>query len=192
MSGQPEAAELIAGFANTVDLESGRDELAGAEGLARWLTRTGLVRQAPRVTDADVQAARDLRTGIREALSDGARPPSPHRLALGDAVLARLPVLVTLTPRAALPATGAPQSALGPSPDLAPVPHAMARLAAAWAELALTGQAQRLKRCANQGCGEVFWDTSRNHSRRWCSMQVCGNRAKARRHTARRTTPDGA
>jgi predicted RNA-binding Zn ribbon-like protein len=190
MSEPSPAAELIAGFAKTVDLESGREDLSSPEELARWLVRTQLLQQAPRVTDTDLRAARDLRTGVREALSDGARPASPHALALGDAVLARLPVLVTLTPHTAPSPAGPPQSVLGTAPDLAPVQHAMARLATAWAELALTGQVQRLKQCADQGCGEVFWDTSRNHSRRWCSMQVCGNRAKARRHTARRATAD--
>jgi predicted RNA-binding Zn ribbon-like protein len=37
--------------------------------------------------------------------------------------------------------------------------------------------------CADdRGCGFLFLDTSKNHSRRWCSMDVCGNRAKAKRH----------
>ena len=37
--------------------------------------------------------------------------------------------------------------------------------------------------CADdRGCGFLFLDTSKNHSRRWCSMESCGNRAKAKRH----------
>jgi predicted RNA-binding Zn ribbon-like protein len=37
--------------------------------------------------------------------------------------------------------------------------------------------------CADdRGCGLLFIDTSRNHSRQWCSMESCGNRAKAQRH----------
>ena len=48
---------------------------------------------------------------------------------------------------------------------------------------------QRLKRCPGSGdCGWVFIDTSKNSSRRWCSMAGCGNRAKARRHTRRADT----
>jgi len=39
-----------------------------------------------------------------------------------------------------------------------------------------------LRECANPGCGWLFVDTSRNKSRRWCKMGVCGNRVKARRH----------
>lgn len=34
----------------------------------------------------------------------------------------------------------------------------------------------------DRGCGYLFIDTSRNHNRRWCSMETCGNRAKAQRH----------
>jgi predicted RNA-binding Zn ribbon-like protein len=44
----------------------------------------------------------------------------------------------------------------------------------------------RVGQCADdRGCGWLFFDTSRNHSRRWCSMESCGNRAKARRHYQR-------
>lgn len=44
-----------------------------------------------------------------------------------------------------------------------------------------------VKRCNNSECIRYFLDTSRNHSRRWCSMQGCGNRHKARVHYARKT-----
>lgn len=41
----------------------------------------------------------------------------------------------------------------------------------------------RIGQCADdRGCGWLFLDTSRNRSRRWCAMEDCGNRAKARRH----------
>lgn len=40
----------------------------------------------------------------------------------------------------------------------------------------------RVRRCANPECGWIFLDDSRAGKRRWCSMQSCGNRAKARRH----------
>lgn len=50
-------------------------------------------------------------------------------------------------------------------------------------------QRQRIRTCDN--CGWLFVDRSRNGSRRWCDMAVCGNRRKARRHYARRRTDDG-
>jgi predicted RNA-binding Zn ribbon-like protein len=40
--------------------------------------------------------------------------------------------------------------------------------------------------CDEQGCGWLFWDSSRNRSRRWCDMSDCGNRAKARRFYAKK------
>ncbi len=40
------------------------------------------------------------------------------------------------------------------------------------------GSFGRLKTCASPTCGSVFYDRSKNHSGRWCSMEVCGNRAK--------------
>jgi predicted RNA-binding Zn ribbon-like protein len=51
------------------------------------------------------------------------------------------------------------------------------------ANLITSEQIKRVGECADdRGCGYLFIDTSRNHSRRWCSMEDCGNRAKAQRH----------
>jgi predicted RNA-binding Zn ribbon-like protein len=47
----------------------------------------------------------------------------------------------------------------------------------------------RLRECDAETCGWLFLDRSRNRSRRWCDMAVCGNRAKARRHYERQTAP---
>lgn len=44
---------------------------------------------------------------------------------------------------------------------------------------------QLVRMCADERCGWLFLDTSRNHRRRWCAMEDCGNRAKARRHYRR-------
>ena len=46
------------------------------------------------------------------------------------------------------------------------------------------GSWARLKACRN--CGYLFWDASRNRSAAWCSMRLCGNRLKVRRHRRRR------
>ena len=51
------------------------------------------------------------------------------------------------------------------------------------ANLITSDEIKRVGECADdRGCGYLFIDTSRNHSRRWCSMENCGNRAKAQRH----------
>jgi|SRR5580704_11597498 predicted RNA-binding Zn ribbon-like protein len=54
----------------------------------------------------------------------------------------------------------------------------------AWsaANLLASDRAQRVRECADEGCGWLFIDTSKNARRQWCSMKSCGNRAKARRH----------
>ena len=53
-------------------------------------------------------------------------------------------------------------------------------------ELLTSEKLDRVSQCSDdRGCGYLFVDTSRNHSRRWCSMESCGNRAKAQRHYKR-------
>lgn len=56
------------------------------------------------------------------------------------------------------------------------------------AELLTSHDVARVRECPGNGgdCAWLFLDTSKNHSRRWCDMESCGNRAKARRHYARR------
>ena len=49
-------------------------------------------------------------------------------------------------------------------------------------DLLTGGKLDKVRRCANPECGWLFFDDSRAGKRRWCSMQACGNRAKARRH----------
>jgi len=54
------------------------------------------------------------------------------------------------------------------------------------AELLTAGHHDRLRECPGpDGCGWLFYDTSRNGRRRWCSMEGCGNRAKGQRHYQR-------
>ncbi|HYO49541.1 MAG TPA: ABATE domain-containing protein [Chloroflexia bacterium] len=53
------------------------------------------------------------------------------------------------------------------------------------ADLLTSDKLQRVTECASERCGWLFMDLSRNHSRRWCDMNECGNRAKARRYYER-------
>ena len=50
------------------------------------------------------------------------------------------------------------------------------------AELLTGGELESVRMCAAEDCGWLFLDTSKNHTRRWCDMKSCGNRAKARKH----------
>lgn len=51
-------------------------------------------------------------------------------------------------------------------------------LAQSAADLLCNGDLSLVKRCANPSCSLYFYDTSKNHTRRWCSMETCGSRMK--------------
>jgi predicted RNA-binding Zn ribbon-like protein len=53
-------------------------------------------------------------------------------------------------------------------------------IASAASQLLTSDQTQSIRRCDAETCRWFFIDRSKNHSRRWCDMKVCGNRAKAR------------
>ena len=59
----------------------------------------------------------------------------------------------------------------------------------AWsaAELLTSENLHRIKRCADDTCGWLFLDNTKNRSRRWCDMGDCGSRAKAKRYYRRKT-----
>lgn len=54
------------------------------------------------------------------------------------------------------------------------------------ADLLTSERLSRVRECSGDTCDWLFVDTSRNHMRRWCSMSVCGNRAKSRRFLRKR------
>jgi len=54
------------------------------------------------------------------------------------------------------------------------------------ADLLTSDELSETRICASENCDWLFLDTSKNHSRRWCNMKTCGNRAKARRHYERK------
>jgi hypothetical protein len=92
-----------------------------------------------------------------------------------------------------------PQAPAGELPDLRisdrdPPGLRDALLVSAYAILMDRRERARLKICAGDDCGWLFIDESRGARRQWCSMETCGNRAKARRHYARHrgaADPDG-
>jgi predicted RNA-binding Zn ribbon-like protein len=56
------------------------------------------------------------------------------------------------------------------------------------ADLLTSVELDDVRVCASDTCNWLFMDTSKNHSRRWCDMKSCGNRAKARRFYGRKKT----
>jgi predicted RNA-binding Zn ribbon-like protein len=65
------------------------------------------------------------------------------------------------------------------------------RLALATVDLLSTGDLSRIRRCEGEGCGWFFLDATRSRTRRWCASSDCGNRARVRRHQARRRERTG-
>ncbi len=67
-----------------------------------------------------------------------------------------------------------------------PVEELVWRVAASAVNTLTEDDLDRIKECTGTNdCGSLFYDTSRNGTRRWCSMEGCGSRAKMRRHYAR-------
>jgi predicted RNA-binding Zn ribbon-like protein len=167
----PGALELVQRFVNTVDLESGEDELASADELRDWLAERDLISRDQPVTAADLRRAIDVREGLRALLTaNNGLPLDEERMARLDQAAARAGVRVVFTP--------------GGDPALAPeargVDGAIAHLLAIVVGAAEQGNWQRLKACPRDVCQWAFFDHSKNHSGRWCQMEVCGNIEKAR------------
>ncbi len=75
-------------------------------------------------------------------------------------------------------------------PSATGVDGALGRLVAIAFLADLDGSWGHLKECADESCDAVFFDRSKNHSGRWCSMSTCGNRAKVRAWRERQRADD--
>jgi predicted RNA-binding Zn ribbon-like protein len=73
-----------------------------------------------------------------------------------------------------------------PSRDISVLELPGLRVTAAALALLRNPPAGRIKTCPGENCGWKFLDRSKNRSRRWCDMAVCGNIAKAREYRARK------
>jgi len=70
--------------------------------------------------------------------------------------------------------------------------HPLGPIARSAADLLTSGRAlENIRQCQGDNCGWLFLDSSKNHSRCWCDMRDCGNRAKVRRHRLRKKHSDG-
>ena len=67
--------------------------------------------------------------------------------------------------------------------------HLLVPIARSAADLLSTGDLTLVRKCQNPQCILYFYDTTKNHARRWCSMSGCGNRAKAAAHYRRTRQP---
>jgi predicted RNA-binding Zn ribbon-like protein len=133
--------------------------------------------------EAALEHAREAREAIFEVLSAsaGGRPPPAPALAALNAQLRTVWGRRRLEP--------GPDGSLVWSwdEDEEPLDRVLWPVLLSAAELATSPERERVRECASETCAWLFLDRSRNASRRWCDMTVCGNRAKARRHRSRRS-----
>jgi predicted RNA-binding Zn ribbon-like protein len=161
--GAPGRLALVERFVNA--------EPTTPEALGGWLAEHGLAGSDAAWTRADLDRAIELREALRALLlaNNGvAMEPVPdvgHGAPLG--------VRADRAGRLELEPLGAGIAA------------PLGRLLAIVVEAQAAGTWARLKACPAQDCHWAFYDASRNRSRTWCSMDVCGNRAKARAYRAR-------
>ncbi|MFH8370886.1 CGNR zinc finger domain-containing protein [Streptomyces sp. NPDC018031] len=173
----PAPLDLVQDLVNTLDVESGRDALATAEGLAGFLAARWPA--GPGLGPADVPALQRLREALRAAcLAHTGTDAPPDATATLDRLLAEAPLVLTVD--------AAGGTALRPAAGLTGVPALTARIAAAIATAAADGSWPRLKACAADRCRWVYYDRSPAGRSRWCSMAVCGSRAKMRAYRAGR------
>lgn len=153
----------------------------GALDAARFRALTGRAAADPSAAvafEAEVRRLRAAIAGVLRAASEDAPPAQADLAALGHAAdAARAAEILAWDPR-----TGRAVRRPGVCDDLASALWPVARAAEA---LVTAERLDRVKRCASSTCDWFFLDTSKNRSRRWCRMEVCGNREKGRRRLGR-------
>ncbi len=178
MAEAPTALWLLESYLNSVDVETGQDDLASVPRLRTWLAAHGREAAGRAATADELALAREIRTELREILRgncNGDTLTSPRL----DALAARVPLRARFTH---------PEVSLQPAGE--GVIGVLGEVLAAVVVADRTGTWRRLKLCRDDACQAVFYDRSKNASRCWCSMRVCGNRNKARAYRRRSAAAD--
>ncbi len=167
--------DLIRAFVNTAELEEGTDHLATVEQARGWLQDRGLIGEDPLAESERlrlVEAREALRTVIA-AGSDGRIDPESLAVLDGVGRNGRLTLAFS------------PDGSADLHPDATGIDRALGQIIVAAYTAMIDESWSRLKICGNHECRWAFHDRSKNHSAKWCSMQSCGNRMKARAYRAR-------
>lgn len=184
----PGELALVQAFINShfsLGEDWGEDRLATRAGLGAWLADHDLVpTEGAMPTSRDRARAVAVREGLRALAAINGRPQAQANAA----------ALAGLNAAAAGAAVEIRLSAAGPrfvAHGGRELDEALGGLLALAATAMVDGTWARLKVCPGEHCGWAFYDHSRNASGRWCSMSVCGGRAKARAHYRRRQVAVG-
>ncbi|GAB3966811.1 CGNR zinc finger domain-containing protein [Plantactinospora veratri] len=172
----PEALALVQDLANTIDIEMDRDGLRTVEDLAAFCAAHGL--DGLTLDEADVAGARRLREALRDVCQAHAGiDVPPATLGVLDELFGRAPL------RLVVDATG--QAGALPGHGLDGLSALTAQLARGVLVAVADGTWARLKACTAHGCRWVYYDRSPAGRSRWCTMSICGSRAKMRAYRQR-------
>jgi predicted RNA-binding Zn ribbon-like protein len=173
----PGELALVQDFVNTANIEAAEDALESAAALRSFLARSQLPGARSRVTADDLVRARELREALRAlAAANNGEPFPPAAAATLDRCARRSRLVAGFAP------TGEPRELVTASG----VDRAFGELLAIVHRAIRNGMWSRLKACHEHGCRWIFYDHSRNRSGTWCTMSLCGARAKMRTYRARR------
>jgi predicted RNA-binding Zn ribbon-like protein len=173
----PPPLALVQAFVNSCDREAGTELFDSSASLASWLRAHGLIGKRERVTARDVRDAIELREAVRQLLLEHNGLPTDKE---AHATFARY------AQRSPIAAQLSRDGEVALTPVRGGVAGAWSQIMAAIAEASGTGIWSRLKACRSDVCQWAFYDHSKNRSGHWCTMQVCGARAKMRRYRERR------
>lgn len=182
---------LLYDFVNSLDLrryiEQGKahiasDELATPQQLGAWLAARDLLDPGAQPTEVDHQDALALRAALRSFLDLTSSERADH----GGTVVARLnaaaahfPLHVTVLQSGDVVLQSSRDSPC----------RGLGNVLAEFQMLAETHRLDRVKACASDECGWIFYDRSKPGNRRWCSSTLCGNRQKTRSYRDRQRRP---
>lgn len=172
---QPEV-DLLVDFVNTRDVEEGTDALADSEQLRAWIAEQ-TEDHLPELEAADLARVQALREALRALMlaNNGIEPRD------GD-----LDSLREAADRSRYRLAFAADGQLALAPARADLSGFESHLLLALEHLQCHDVWPRLKACTDPTCQWAFYDSSRNRSRTWCSMDVCGNREKTKRYRRRK------
>jgi predicted RNA-binding Zn ribbon-like protein len=177
------AGRLCLDFVRTLrhrGTERADEELPDGPALSAWVAQCGPVAPAPGsvVPAPIVRDAQRLREAVFELLTAARTGPG----AAGAGQAARERVNQAAARSVPVPALGARGELRWYADD--PVTGTLALVARDALDLVTSPAVDRLRECADPDCNALFLDASRPGSRRWCSMDSCGNRAKKQRRRA--------
>jgi predicted RNA-binding Zn ribbon-like protein len=185
---------LALDFLNTCPIQNGEavELLSDFDALLRWFRAADLLssREATSLRQPwgesaraqhVVEAMRELRERLRKEVLSRERGGTVHREAIDELnhLMAEHPMLTRLNARGSTSTTELWFDPRRPEDLFAPLAHSAAML---FADV----DRNRVRKCGQ--CVLQFYDTSKKGTRRWCSMQLCGNRLKVAAYAARRHT----